>query len=120
MFEKNMKFSYLLDLYADVLDEHERTVMTSYYNDDLSLAEIAQGAGISRQGVRHVIKRAEEKLLFLEDKLGLSQLYLAIDSAAVALDQIAAEMQTSSPDGEAHYTERLRGIAARLRVKEVD
>lgn len=118
MFEKNMRFSYLLDLYADVLDEHERAVMTSYYNDDLSLAEIAQGAGISRQGVRHVIKRAEEKLLFLEDKLGLSQLYQTMDSAATALSELAAELQSAPSDGGAYCAQRLRQIAACLRGKE--
>ena len=40
MFEKNMRIAYLLDFYHDVLDEHTAAVMKSYYNDDLSLAEI--------------------------------------------------------------------------------
>jgi predicted DNA-binding protein YlxM (UPF0122 family) len=44
-----------------------------YYNEDLSLAEIADQIGISRQGVRDLIKKAEEELIFLEEKLGLAQ-----------------------------------------------
>jgi predicted DNA-binding protein YlxM (UPF0122 family) len=84
MFEKNMKLAYLLDFYADALDEHTRTIMSAYYCDDLSLAEIADGEGISRQGIRHVIKRGEEQLEFFEEKLGLAarheQLSLAVES----------------------------------------
>ena len=41
MFEKNLKLAYLLDFYGDVLDEHTKSVMKAYYDDDLSLAEIA-------------------------------------------------------------------------------
>ena len=73
MFAKNLRMAYLLDFYGAVLDEHTRSVMEAYYDDDLSLAEIAADEGISRQGIRHIIKRAEEQLSFLEEKLGLAQ-----------------------------------------------
>ena len=73
MFEKNMRFAYLLDFYAELLDEHTRGVMQAYYEDDLSLAEIAEDVGISRQGVRHLIKKGEEQLDFFEEKLGLAE-----------------------------------------------
>ncbi len=73
MFEKNMKFAYLLDFYGDALDEHVRSVMRAYYNDDLSLSEIALGEGISRQGVRHLIKKGEESLVFFEEKFSLAK-----------------------------------------------
>ncbi len=83
MFEKNLKFAYLLDFYGPVLDSHTEAVMKAYYDDDLSLAEVASGVGISRQGVRHIIKKGEEHLEFLEDKLGLmkreSELLLAVE-----------------------------------------
>ena len=82
MFEKNMKVAYLLDLYADVLDEHIGSVMRAYYEDDLSLAEIASDVGISRQGIRHLIKKGEERIEFLESKLGLAKLYDDFSSAA--------------------------------------
>ena len=73
MFEKNMKVAYLLDFYADALDEHTRGVMRSYFEDDLSLSEIASGVGISRQGIRHLIKKGEEQLLFFEERFGLAK-----------------------------------------------
>ena len=55
MFEKNLGMGLLLDFYGDLLPEKRRTVMDYYYNDDLSLAEIADEIGISRQGVREQI-----------------------------------------------------------------
>ncbi len=73
MFEKDLKKAYLLDFYGDVLTERKKEVLDMYYNEDLSLAEIAEQIGISRQGVRDLIKKAEEELVFLEEKLGLAQ-----------------------------------------------
>ena len=60
MFEKNLELGYLLDFYGELLSERKRAVMDMYYNEDLSLAEIAENTGITRQGVRDSIKRAEE------------------------------------------------------------
>ncbi len=85
MFEKNMKLGFLLDFYGDVLSERKRTVLNFYYNDDLSLAEIAEEIGISRQGVRELIKKAEEELLFYEEKLGLAKRFRQAQAEAEAL-----------------------------------
>jgi predicted DNA-binding protein YlxM (UPF0122 family) len=73
MFEKNLAVSDLLCEYAPVLSDRHRELLDFYYNQDLSLAEIAAEVGISRQGVRDGIKKAEEELFFLEDKLHLLQ-----------------------------------------------
>ena len=94
MFEKNLKFAYLLDFYGSVLDGHTEAVMKAYYDDDLSLAEVAEGVGISRQGVRHVIKRGEEQLEFLEDKLGLMKKNGVIDGAARELSEIGSALRS--------------------------
>ena len=73
MFEKNLKIACLLDFYGEILSERKQTVLSMYYNDDMSLAEIADEVGISRQGVRELIKKAEEELRFYEEKLGLAK-----------------------------------------------
>ena len=93
MFEKNLKLAYLLDFYGDTLDEHTRSVMKAYYDDDLSLSEIADGVGISRQGVRHVIKKGEEHLTFLEDRLGLAEHYEKLSTARDMLSQIRERIE---------------------------
>ena len=72
MFEKDLKIAYLLDFYGEVLTERKKEVLDMYYNEDLSLAEIAEQIGISRQGVRELIKKAEDELSFLEEKLELA------------------------------------------------
>lgn len=73
MFEKDLNIGYLLDFYGEMLSERKQTVLGYYYNDDLSLAEIAEEIGISRQGVRELIKKAEDELHFYEEKLGLAE-----------------------------------------------
>ncbi len=70
---KNLEVSYLLDFYGDMLTQKQRNAAELYYNDDLSLAEIAQAVDISRQGVRDTIKHAEQTLFELEEKLGLAK-----------------------------------------------
>ena len=89
MFEKNMKIAYLLDFYGDALDDHIGCVLRSYYNEDLSLAEIAADEGISRQGVRHLIKKGEEQLFFFEERFGLAKRHGELSDACAELSSIA-------------------------------
>ena len=92
MFEKNLKLAYLLDFYGDILTERRRDALDFYYNDDMSLSEIAEEMGISRQGVRDLIKKAEEELLFYEEKLGLAKKFSdAQEHAARALKMCEGE-----------------------------
>ena len=61
-----------VDLSGDLLTEKQQEVIEYYYNEDLSLAEIAEHSGITRQGVRDSIKRAEAQLRAFEEQLGLA------------------------------------------------
>ncbi len=69
---KNMRVAYLLDFYGDLLTDKQKDSIDQYYNDDLSLGEIAADLGITRQGVRDNIKRGEAVLFEMEEKLGLA------------------------------------------------
>ena len=62
----------LFDIYGEMLTEKQRDFLNYYYNDDLSLAEIAENEGITRQGVRDAIKRAETQLYDMEARLGFA------------------------------------------------
>ena len=86
-----MSVAYLLDFYGDVLSDRKKSVLDDYYNNDLSLAEIAADLGISRQGVRELIKKAEEELNFYEQKLHLAQRFGEAGEHAAALRAMAVE-----------------------------
>ena len=69
--EKNVEVSLLFDFYGELLKPSCRQAIDLYYNEDLSLAEIAAQTGITRQGVHDLIRRCDRTLLGYEEKLGL-------------------------------------------------
>ena len=71
MTESRLMRSMLLDFYGELLTEKQRECFDLHYNEDLSLSEIAEQSGISRQGVWDNIKRAEASLQSIEEKTGL-------------------------------------------------
>ena len=73
MKNENLDMSLLLDFYGEVLTYRQREMLELYYDDDLSLSEISEQSGITRQGVRDAIKRAEKQLFDIESKLKLVQ-----------------------------------------------
>lgn len=70
---KELKFVLLLDCYGELLTEHQRNIMELYYCEDLSLSEIGEPRGITRQAVRALIKRTEGLLLHYEESLGFAE-----------------------------------------------
>lgn len=70
---KNLDYALLLEIYGRMLTEKQRSVMELYYWEDLSLGEISQDEGITRQAVRDSIKRSEQLLNEFEEKLGLAE-----------------------------------------------
>jgi len=68
---KNLLICDLLELYGKLLTEKQSKLLELYYFEDLSLSEIAENEGGSRQGAMDVIKRAEKELLKIEEELGL-------------------------------------------------
>lgn len=71
--EKNLRVSVLLDYYAPMLTDKQKDVIDLYYNEDLSLSEIAEHESITRQGVRDSIKRGEQTLFDMEEKFHLAE-----------------------------------------------
>lgn len=77
---KDLNISFLIDFYGEMLTQKRYDVLDMYYNQDLSLSEIAEECGVSRQGVRDAIKHGETQLISLEEKLGLAKRFLNISS----------------------------------------
>ena len=63
MASKNLEMGYLLDFYGEVLTPRQREMMSQYYHDDLSLSEIGENFGITRQGARDAIKHGENAVI---------------------------------------------------------
>lgn len=82
---KNLEITRLLDIYGEMLTVKQRTFLEYYYDEDLSLSEIAENEGITRQGVRDAIKRAEGQLLEMENRLGLAK---RLDEISSGLSEI--------------------------------
>jgi len=87
---KDLAITMLLDVYGAALSERQRLFMEDYYNNDLSLGEIAADAGITRQGVRDAIKRGEAAIRALEEQLGLCARFRSLKAG---LDDIATQTQ---------------------------
>ncbi len=117
MFEKNLNISFLLDFYGDVLGDKQRELVDLYYNEDLSLAEIAKSCGMTRQGVRHVLKKAEDELVSLEQTLGLANHFVQIkeNNAEIvdALFSIYEQLKSFSVPND--ITEQLLTVIERVR-----
>ena len=90
--EKKIELSMLLDLYKGLLTDKQAETMELYYNEDLSLSEIAENMGITRQGVRDALVKAEAALLsaISSIEMGISPdtCFIDIEDAISALGEI--------------------------------
>ena len=75
---KDLAFSALLDVYGRFLSQKQKSLTEHYYNEDLSLSEIAENEGITRQGVSDNIRRAENKMLSWEKECGFCESFLRL------------------------------------------
>lgn len=87
------RMALLYDFYGDTLTERQREFYDLYYNEDLSLAEIAENYGITRQGVRDVIVRAEAALTELEDKTGIIRRFHKMQEQFRQMEQSLADIR---------------------------
>lgn len=102
--DKNVEISLLLSFYSNMLTSKQTEVINLYYNQDLSLSEISENIGITRQGVRDSIKRAETALYDIEERLGLMEKFLKIKSRLSDIDDIINKIEREtdvSANGEA-------------------
>ena len=79
---KNLDVIILFDIYGEMLTQKQQDFICYYYNDDLSLSEIAENEGITRQGAHDQIKRAEAKLLEWEEKCHYCEQFLKLKELA--------------------------------------
>ena len=101
MKNQTYRMTMLFDFYGELLTERQKEFFDLYYNEDLSLAEIAENYGISRQGVRDVIVRAEAAMTEVEDRTGIIRRFMRSRSAIQAIEVPPA---TSGPSTRTNTT----------------
>lgn len=104
--EEITRQSLLYDFYGELLTKRQQQVMQLYHEENLSLAEIAEEFGISRQGVHDALRSAHRSLDSYEEKLGLVQRFLRTENAIGEIDEeimsMIGQLQGTVPDGRKH------------------
>ena len=108
------RMAMLYDFYGDLLTDRQKEFYDLYYNEDLSLAEIAENYGITRQGVRDVIVRAEAVLTELEDKTGIVRRFLRMKDQFARMEEAVAAISKRNEDR--WKDEELDALCANLRA----
>ena len=96
--DKKVKVSILCDLYGKLLTDKQFEFVDDYYNNDLSLSEIAENNNITRQAVRDIIKKGENKLFEYEEKLCFMKRTLKQEEQIVTILQELTKIQTQFTD----------------------
>lgn len=89
--EEKVEQTYLYDFYGELLNEYQRRIYEDFVFHDLSLGEIAQEEGISRQGVSDMLKRCTRKLMNYEEKLHLVSKFLAVKQEIGEIHRLTGE-----------------------------
>lgn len=114
MEDKTLAMTMLLDFYGELLTEKQRSCFDMYYNEDLSLSEIAELQGVSRQGVRDLLVRTESSLRETEEKLGVVAKYIQrreiLAELEDTLDALIGETKGRSRELAERALQRLRDL----------
>ena len=114
MEDKTLAMTMLLDFYGELLTEKQRSCFDMYYNEDLSLSEIAELQGVSRQGVRDLLVRTESSLRETEEKLGVVAKYIQrreiLAELEETLDALIGETNGRSRELVERALQRLRDL----------
>ena len=111
MREKDLEVGLLLDFYGELLSDSRRQAAQLYYDEDLSLAEIADLVGITRQGVRDSIAKAREQLYDFESKLGLAERFREMSGT---LKELTGELEALR--GVCGEPEKLDAVIRRIKA----
>ena len=109
MVEKNVEISMLCQIYGKLLTEKQFEFINDYYNNDLSLSEIAENYNITRQAARDNIKKGERKLFEFEEKLNIMKKTLQQEQKiAEILYKITKIKEKSSDKQVAHILNEIK------------
>lgn len=114
--DKIYEQTMLFDFYGELLTEHQRSVYEDAVYRDMSLGEIAQERGISRQGVHDLIKRCDRILQGYESKLHLVERFARAKKTVAEIEKLTLPVEAPEEPGEKPGAGELRRMQNRLQV----
>ena len=125
MIEKTVRMSLLFDFYGQLLTERQQEFFSLYYDDDLSLGEIASQYGVSRQAVYDILKRSTQALEDFESKLALVERYTKRQSSLAELDTLLVSLlddlaSLDAPRSLREKVERARALIGRVEARDLE
>ncbi len=112
LIEKHTEINLLYDFYGQLLTERQRKLVELYYCHDLSLGEISEQFGVSRQSVYDTLKRSEQTLYRFEEKLGL------VGKSLIKRDQLARALQHLDGGSESDIRNAKRILSQLIQAEE--
>ena len=111
--DKILEQALLYYFYGELLTEHQKEIYEQFVLDDLSLSEIAESEGISRQGVHDLVRRCQKALEGYEAKLHLVEKFLAVKEKVAQIDKVLEEWEQEKEKPK-EIIERLRSISSEI------
>lgn len=112
--EKLIERGLLFDFYGELLTPHQQKIYSEAVFNDLSLQELSDEEGISRQGIHDLIKRCDKQLIMYENKLGLISRFNSIKTSVDSVKQIVAANSGIDELTKTDIVERLNSIIKEL------
>ena len=112
--EKIVEQGLLYDFYGELLSAHQRQIYESIVYENLSLSEIAEEHGISRQGVHDIVKRCDKALMEYEKKLKLISRFMKMKEKIQEIDDLTRHYERNDTDDKAVYCQKLRHLSAEI------
>ena len=110
--EKIVEQGLLYDFYGELLTKHQQEIYESVVYENLSLGEIAEAQGVSRQAVHDIVKRCDKTLLGYEEKLKLVARFESIKEKISQIDQLSAQYESGELADASSYGSRIRELSS--------
>lgn len=112
--EKIVEQGLLYDFYGELLTKHQQEIYESVVYENLSLGEIAEAQGISRQAVHDIVKRCDKTLLGYEEKLKLVARFESIKEKISQIDHLSAQYESGELADPSSYGTQIRELSSRI------
>lgn len=112
--EKIVEQGLLYDFYGELLTKHQQQIYESVVYENLSLGEIAETEGVSRQAVHDIVKRCDRMLLSYEEKLKLVARFASIREKIEQINRLSVQYEGGELKDAAAYGSQIRELSARI------